>query len=99
MKLHEKKISQIIEIHDLNPDNKTFEYEQGKQYAVTSLKQWAIAVVKDYCERYNMIPFSDYGFTISKDGSTFICEEDGYVFSSLVDFLIDRFEITEEELK
>jgi len=87
--LHEKKISKLIKIDNLNPKEKLYEYNQGKQYTLTILKQWAIAVVKNI-----------RNFRTTWKASMSVEEDYRKIYGmEIEDFLINRFEITEKDLK
>jgi len=92
VKLHEKKIREVF-------------YDTGydKQEFMDDLKQWAIAVVKKLrCERLlpPETPTYSIQYSCGERPSVVLEDQNNWCFSCrLRVFLIDRFEITEEELK
>lgn len=93
-KLSEKKISELVG----TPEKAIYGGMDGAETTVNKLREWAIAVVKEL-RRMNDLLWEE---KITYDEIEKMCVEidDPYVsLTSIVNFLIDRFEITEEELK
>jgi len=81
-KIHEKKISELEEYPD--DCGCCGESQGGPVVYSLDLKQWAIAVVKELTKGYDYYIGEKGGYTGKND--------------NIVNFLIDRFELTEDDL-
>lgn len=71
--------------------------------SIYDLKQWAIAIVKEYASKYNInlrYKYWDIGSVVIKGSSKYRkYHEEREDVKFLIGFLIDRFEIKTEDLK
>ena len=115
-KLHEKKISELYGWDSLPVEKQSGigmlvskqvivepSTRKDKQLIESEhLKEWAIAVVRWYCEYHNIKPFTKYwdiGSVMIKDSRR---ESKNMPFHNdaitIIKFLINRFELTESDL-
>ena len=91
--LYEKKISELLVGIGQNGED-VGDYEPFKFIDPEDLKQWAIAIVKEYnifrdCDHYN--PTGYYCRECGNGSGSCVGE-------ALIKFLIERFELTEDDL-
>ena len=96
MKLHEKKISELMNIPCECGSGKGVPFDKIPMFV---LRKWAIAVVKEspaWCKSHKKIAEQDY----DGDGRFTCCKYKscGWDDIGVVEFLIDKFEITKEDL-
>jgi len=102
-KLHEMKLSEFLKKPDDKDGYENYYGDIGFNMALEQCKQWAIAVVKNCDRDYdNCCGFPCKYDKEGKEWEKRTSDGDPYFERGICDvcnFLIDRFEITKEELK